>query len=131
MCASRWSIDVVGGAAQVVVMCPSDVQRRPLDPAGPIAAALAPALDPAHDRVCGCAAKLAPPPFVDLVFTAKPGDQTVSVQAKNDEELDPTLGPAFVACVGTVTARAGGTSGTCEGGGAATVVYPVRLELAP
>jgi hypothetical protein len=116
-------------------MCPSDVQRQPLDPTGPMAAALAPALDPAHDRVCGCAAKLPPPPFVDLVFTAKPADKTVSVEAKgDDDELDPTLGPAFVACVGKVTARierTQGNGGACEGGAAATLVYPVRLELAP
>jgi hypothetical protein len=131
-CATPWQLGVVGGSAQVVVMCPSDVRRAALDPAGPMAPALAPGLDPARDRVCGCASRMPPPPFVDLVFTAKPVEGRVTVEAKDDDELDPALGPAFVQCVGTVTAKfAPAHGGGCEGGGAATYVYPVRLELAP
>jgi hypothetical protein len=131
-CASPWQLGVVGGSAQVVVMCPSDVHREALDPAGPMAPALAPGLDPARDRVCGCASRMPPPPFVDLVFTARPDEGRVTVEAKDDDELDPAVGPAFVQCVGKVTAKfASAHAGGCEGGGAATYVYPVRLELAP
>ena len=132
VCAAPWALGVVGGSAQVVVMCPSDVKREPLDPTGPMGSSLTPALDPARDRVCSCAARMAPPAFVDLVFTAKPDEGRVTVEAKDDEELDPTLGPPFLACVGTVTATfAAGRTSACEGGGAATFVYPVRLDLAP
>ena len=121
----------MGGSAQVVLLCPSDVKREPLDPNGPMAPALAPALDPARERVCGCAARMQPPAFVDLVFTAKPEDGRVTIEAKGDEELDPTLGPPFLACVGTLTASfAPVHGGACEGGGAGTIVYPVRLDLA-
>jgi hypothetical protein len=114
-------------------LCPDDVRREALDPAGPVAPALAPGLDPARERVCGCASRLAPPPFVDLVFTAKPREGSVTVEAKADDDADPTLGPAFAACVGTVTAKFAPTpqGGGCGGGGAATYVYPVRLDLTP
>jgi hypothetical protein len=113
-------------------MCPDDVRREALDPAGPVAPALAPGLDPARERVCGCASRVAPPPFVDLVFTAKPSEGRVTVEAKDDDDADPTLGPAFAACVGTVTASFSPLpAGGCSGAGAATYVYPVRLELSP
>jgi hypothetical protein len=108
-------------------MCPSDVRREPLDPQGPMAPALAPGLDPARERVCGCASRVPPPPFVDLVFTAKPEEGRVTVEAKDDDELNP----AFVQCIGTVTANFARRPGAeCEGG-PATYVYPVRLELSP
>jgi hypothetical protein len=113
-------------------MCPGDVRREALDPSGPLAPALVPALDPARERVCGCAARLRPPPFVDLVFTANLPEGRVRAEAKGDaDEFDSELGAPFVACVGTVVASFPPMHATGCGGAAATVVYPVRLELEP
>lgn len=130
VCAAPWALGVIGGEAQVVVFCPGDVQRKPLDPSGPMAAALAPALDPARDRVCSCAARMQPPPAIDLVFTAKGREGRVTVEAKDDD--DPEGGAAFADCVGTPAATfAPAAADVCPAGAPATLVYPVRLELAP
>jgi hypothetical protein len=133
VCGSPWSIGVVGGGEQVVVICSNDVRRTPLASAPQLTSALSPGLDPVRDRVCGCATRLHPPPFIDLVFTAKPEEGTVTVEAKgDDDESDPQLGPPFVACTGSLVARfAHYASAVCSGGGPATLVYPVRLELEP
>jgi hypothetical protein len=130
-CARPWKLEAEGGDSRVVVVCKNDVQRQSLDDAGEMARALFPALDPARDRVCECTRKMQAPPFVDLVFTAKPDEGRVTVQANADDDLDPTLGPAFIACIGTVAARfePGPFSGCPEGG--ASLVYPVRLALEP
>jgi hypothetical protein len=120
----------MGGEAQVVVLCPGDVQRKPLDPNGPMAAALAPALDPARDRVCSCAARMQPPPVIDLVFTAKGREGRVMVEAKDDDDREGAA--AFVGCVGTPTATfAPAAANVCPAGAPATLVYPVRVELTP
>jgi hypothetical protein len=132
-CASRWSLEMVGGGAQAVVMCPGDVRRAALDPKGPLAGALSPGLEPARERVCGCAERMHAPPFVDLVLTAKLDEGRVTVEAKgDDDELDPELGPPFVACVGTVTATFSPRHGPpCGSGTATSAVYPVRIEIGP
>jgi len=130
-CDKPWTLGVIGGDARIVLTCANDVQRQPLDQSGPLARALAPGLDPSRDRVCACAAKLHAPPFVDLVFTAKPEQGLVTVRGNADEDVDPELGAAFVGCVGTVTASfAPIQSGACPGGHA-IAIYPVRLELEP
>lgn len=121
----------------MVVVCSSDVRREPLDPAGPLAPSLAAGLDPARDRVCSCAKQGDPPPFVDLVFTAKPDQGSVTVQAKDEDTSSLAAGegaPAgpFVACVGTIEARFPPKAvPACGEGAAATIIYPVRLELGP
>lgn len=132
-CASPWSLEMVGAGAQAVVLCAGDVRREPLDPKGPLAGALAPGLEPARARVCGCAERMHAPPFVDLVLTAKLDEGRVTVEAKaDDEELDPDLGPPFVACVGSLTATFTPRRGPPCGSGAATsAVYPVRIEIGP
>ena len=130
-CARPWKLEAEGGDSRVVVVCKNDVQRQSLDETGEMARALFPALDPTRDRVCECTRKMHAPAFVDLVFTAKPNEGRVTVQASADDDDDPTLGPAFIACIGTVAARfePGPFSG-CPGG-AASLVYPVRLALEP
>ena len=129
-CASRWKLEASGGESRVVVVCKNDVQRQSLEESREIAQTLFPALDPAQERVCGCTARLRPPPFIDLVFTAKPDEGRVTVQATAEDDLDPELGPAFIACVGTVTATFAPTSLEACPGGKASLIYPVRLELA-
>ena len=132
VCGQPWTFDAMGGDARVVVVCANDVRRQPLDESGETMHALSPGLAPARERVCACAGKLAPPAFVDLVFTAKPEDGRVTVQASGDQDLDPELGPAFVACVGTVSVTfAPRPSDACSGAGKVSFVYPVRLDLAP
>jgi hypothetical protein len=112
-------------------MCPGDVRREPLDLTGPVAPTIAPALDPTQSRVCDCAARLHAPAYVDLVFTSRPSEGRVTVEAKDDEdEQDPLLGPPFVACVGTVEVRFAKRPAAACGGAGGSVVYPVRLELA-
>ena len=129
-CDKPWSVDVIGGDGRVVVACPGDVQRVPLDPAGPMARALAPALDPARERICGCIGRVKAPPFVDLVFTANPEEGRVTVQADDNGDVEPEVGPPFVACIGTIVATfAPVASQACPDGAKASVVYPVRLEL--
>jgi hypothetical protein len=129
VCATPWKLEVIGGGAQVVLVCPRDVRRASLDESSAFRQALPPALDPAHDRVCACAARLHPPPFVDLVFTAHPDEGRVTVTANGDEENDAQLAPPFIACVGTVNATFDAVhSGVCPDG-PASLVYPVRLDL--
>ncbi|HZU83600.1 MAG TPA: hypothetical protein VE987_11815 [Polyangiaceae bacterium] len=131
-CDQPWNLEVIGGDGRVVVVCSHDVRRQALDELGPAAGALFPALDPARDKVCGCVAGGKAPGFVDLVFTAKPEDGQVTVQASGDDDLDPDLGPALVQCIGTLAASFPPTaSNLCEGGGKAVLIYPVRLDLAP
>jgi hypothetical protein len=124
---------MVGAGAQVVLMCPSDVRREALDPKGPLAAAINPGLAPARQRVCDCAERMHAPPFVDLVFTANLDEGHVSVEAKaDDEDTDPELGPAFVACVGSLVAAFPPHEGPpCGGGTATSAIYPVRIEIGP
>jgi hypothetical protein len=129
-CEHPWSLDVIGGNARVVVVCDKDVQRRALDESSAVASALAPALEPARQRVCGCVGRLRPPPFIDLVFTAKPQEGAVTVRASGDDDLDPELGPDFIACIGTVVAKfVPSPSDVCAGAASASYLYPVRLEL--
>jgi hypothetical protein len=81
--------------------------------------------------VCACATKSHTPPFVDLVFTAKPEEGHVIVRATADEDANSETAGAFVACVGTIRASfAPIASGACPSG-PATAIYPVRLELQP
>ena len=130
-CAAPWKLDFAGGDAQAVVVCPSDVRREAFDAASVIARALSPALGPARDRVCDCAGRVHPPAFVDLVFTARPEEGRVTVKA-GDDDLDPDLGPAFVACVGAlVAAFAPLPSEACPAAEKASFVFPVRLGLEP
>jgi hypothetical protein len=130
-CEKPWTLGVIGGDGRIVVTCANDVQRQPLDESGALARALAPGLDPSRERICACAAKLHAPPFVDLVFTAKPEQGNVTVRANADEDVDPDVGAAFVGCVGTITASFTPIhSGACPQG-QATAIYPVRLELEP
>jgi hypothetical protein len=131
-CGKPWKLEVIGGEGKVVVVCAHDVRREGFDDSGEIARALFPVLDPARERVCGCVHRGRPPAFVDLVFTARPEEGRVVAQAESNEELDPDLGPPFVACVGTVVATyAPVPSLVCPGAGKASFVYPVRLELSP
>ena len=133
-CGNAWSLDVIGGDGRVVVACAHDVQRRSLDPTSAIARALSPALDPARERVCACAGRMRAPPFVDLVFTARPEDGQVTVRPSDAEaeDADPELGPAFAACIGTVVTTFDPlASGACPDAEKASVLYPVRLELEP
>jgi len=130
-CASPWKLDFAGGDARVVVVCANDVRREAFDESSVIARSLSPALVPARDRVCDCAGRVRAPAFVDLVFTAKPEEGRVTVKA-GDEDLDPDLGPAFVACVGAlVAAFAPIPSEACPSAGKASFVFPVRLGLEP
>jgi hypothetical protein len=73
------------------------------------------------------------PAFVDLVFTAKLDEGQVAVEAKaDDDDSDPELTPAFVACVGSLAARFPPHKGPpCGGGTATSAVYPVRIEIGP
>ena len=130
-CAAPWTLDFAGGDARVVVVCANDVRREAFDESSVVARTLSPALVPARDRVCACAGRVPAPPFVDLVFSAKPEDGRVTVKA-GDDDLDPELGPAFVACVGAlVAAFAPLPSEACPDAGKASFVFPVRLGLEP
>jgi hypothetical protein len=125
-------LDVIGGNARVVVVCDTDVQRRALDESSAVARSLLPALEPARERVCACVTRLRPPPFIDLVFTAKPQEGEVTVRGSGDDDVDPELGPDFIACIGTVVAKfAAAPSDVCAGAAKASYLYPVRLELGP
>jgi hypothetical protein len=111
------------------VVCGKDVQRQSLEESSEMAQALFPALDPAQERVCACSGRVRTPPFIDLVFTAKPDEGRVTAQATADDDLDPEIGAAFVACIGTVTASfAPKPFGACPAG-KVSLLYPVRLEL--
>lgn len=133
-CSQKWTLDgVAGGPGRVVVVCGSDVRREALDESGPMARAIVPALEPARERVCACAGRIASPAFVDLVITAILDDGRVTAEAsKPDDALDPDVDPAFAACVGTVVASfAPSRPGGCASLGKMTVVYPVRIDLTP
>jgi hypothetical protein len=131
VCERPWKLEAAGGDSRVVVVCNNDVQRESLEGSSEMARALFPALDPAQERVCACTGRLRVPPFVDLVFTAKPDEGRVTVQASAEDDLDPELGPPFIACIGSVTASfAPMPFGACPEG-KASFVYPVRLELEP
>jgi hypothetical protein len=119
----------------VIVVCGSDVRRESLSRSPALRSAIAPALEPARQRVCACAARLPPPAFVDLVVTVIPGQGRASVEAnpggETDEEVDPALGAPFVACVGTVVATSprAHPAGICDGALEGTLKFPMRVEL--
>jgi hypothetical protein len=120
----------MGGEGKVIVVCAHDLQRAALDELPALRSSLSPALDPAQSRVCACAGRLRPPPFVELVITAHPEAGRVTVEAKAEDDTDPELGPPFIACVGTLTASFEPLhSGACPGGEAASFVYPVSIDL--
>jgi hypothetical protein len=129
-CALPWTLeDVAGGPGRVVVVCGSDVRRQAVE-SGPMTRAIDPALEPARQRVCSCAARLPLPAFVDLVVTSVPDEGHARVEASEpDEELDADVAAAFVACVGTLsTTFASSHADTC-GAEKATYVYPLRVDL--
>jgi hypothetical protein len=120
----------MGGDGRVIVVCAHDVRRATLDESPALGQSLYPALDPAQSRVCACARRLRPPPLVELVLTAHPEEGKVTVEAKGEDDSDPELGPAFVACVGTFTASFEPVrSGACPGEDHASFVYPVSIDL--
>jgi len=129
-CALPWTLeDVAGGPGRVVVVCGNDVRRQAVEP-GAMTRAIDPALEPARQRVCACAARMPVPAFVDLVVTSTPDQGRARVEASEpDDELDPAVAPAFVACVGSlVTTFARLHADTC-GADEATFVYPLHVEL--
>jgi hypothetical protein len=128
-CNEPWAPD--GAAERVVVVCGSEVRREAFDKAGNVARAIAPSLELARERVCVCASRVPPPPHVDLAVRAAPDEGRATVEIEDPEEdLDPTLGPDFVACFGTVvTTFAPLHLDACSGGGNAVLVYPVRVDL--
>ena len=129
-CGKPWKLEVMGGEGKVIVVCAHDVRRAALDESPALGRALYPAMDPAQSRVCACAGRLHPPPFVELVLTARPEEGRVTVEAKGEEDSDPELGPAFVSCVGSLTATFEPVrSGACPGGEPASFVYPVSIDL--
>jgi len=133
-CSQTWTLDgVAGGPGRVVVVCGSDVRREGLDGSGAMAGAIVPGLEPARERVCACAARMAAPDFVDLVLTSVPDDGRVTAEAgKPEDDLDPEQDPAFAACVGTVVARFAPSHGeVCAGSAKTTLVYPLRIDLTP
>lgn len=130
-CSQSWTLaDMSGGPGRVVVVCGSDVRRASLDPVL-MARAIDPALGPARERVCACASRMPAPEYVDLVVTSTPDDGRASVEASEpDEELDPALAPAFVACVGKLaTTFPRAHAQACDGADKATFVYPLHVEL--
>ncbi len=133
-CAQEWTLEGAGGdQASVVVVCGTDVRRELLSRSASLGRAVAPALEPARKRVCACAERLAVPPFVDLVVTANPDRGRASVEASDDDDLDSTLGPPFVKCIGTVetTFAPVHTAEACHGAAEATLKYPIRVQLRP
>jgi hypothetical protein len=129
-CALPWTLeDVAGGPGRVVVVCGSDVRRQAVEP-GAMTRAIDPALEPARQRVCACAAKMPVPAFVDLVVTSSPDQGRARVEASEpDDELDPAVAPAFVACVGSLVATFARLHADTCGAGEATFVYPLHVEL--
>jgi len=128
-CSERWTPDST--SERVVVVCGGDVRRAAFDGAGEIARAIAPALEPARERVCECASRVSPPPHVDLAVRTAPDEGRATVEITDPEEdLDPSLGPEFAACFGTVvTTFAPFHVDACLGGGNAILIYPVRVDL--
>jgi hypothetical protein len=130
-CGQSWALeDAAGSSAQILVVCGNDVRREPVD-AGPMARALDPALQVAHDRVCSCAARVRAPAFVDLVITASPSDGHASVEpSEPDASLDPDVAPGFLACLGSFpVAFPKFAVDACDGHGATTYVYSLNVEL--
>jgi len=129
-CALPWTLeDVEGGAGRVVVVCGSDVRRRDVEP-GVMIRALDAALEPARERVCSCAGRMTVPAYVDLVVTSKPDDGQASVVASEpDDELDPALAAAFVACIGTLQMSIARSHADTCGSDKATFVYPLHVDL--
>jgi hypothetical protein len=128
-CADPWAPD--SATERVVIVCGGDVRREGFDETGEIARAITPALDPARERVCACASRATPPPHVDLSVRAIPDEGRATVEiADPEEDLDPTLGPEFAACFGTVVATFSPFHlAACAAGGNAIVIYPVRVDL--
>jgi hypothetical protein len=128
-CADPWAPD--GATERVVVVCGAEVRRDAFDKNGDMIRAVAPALEPARERVCACAARMTPPPHVDLAVRSSPDEGRATVElADPEDDLDPTLGPDFVACVGTVvTTFAPFHLDACPTGGNAVLLYPVRVDL--
>jgi hypothetical protein len=133
-CSEKWDVeDLVAAGGRVIVVCGTDVRRERLAESADLARAIGAALDPARERVCACAAHMRPPPFVDLVLTVWPTDGRVRVESSDPvDEQDPAVGAPFLACVGATTSRASMPRlDVCNGPGEASLVYPVRVELAP
>jgi hypothetical protein len=135
-CAQEWTLDRAGSdPGSVIVVCGSDVRRELLSRSPALRGAIAPALEPARQRVCACAARQPPPAFVDLVVTATPGRGRATVEgslsAEADDDVDPALGAPFVACIGTVVATFPPLppAGVCDGALEGTLKYPLRVEL--
>jgi hypothetical protein len=131
-CGQSWALeDAAGGSSQILVVCGNDVRREPAA-AGPMARALDPALEVAHERVCSCAQRVRAPASVDLVITAVPAEGRASVESTDpDASLDPDVAPGFLACVGSIPVSfAKFPADACEGHGATTYVYSLDVELA-
>ena len=131
-CALPWTLeDVEGGQGRVVVVCGSDVRRQDVEP-GVMTRAIEPALEPARQRVCSCAARLPVPAFVDLVVTSIPDEGRASVEeGELDDELDRELATAFMACVGKLTTAVPRAHLDACGPEKAMLKYPLRVDLAP
>ena len=130
-CGQSWALeDAAGSSAQILVVCGNDVRREPATP-GPMARALDPALEVAHERVCSCAQRVRAPAFVDLVITASPSEGHANVEpSEPDASLDPDVAPGFLACVGSFpVAFSKFAVDACEGHGATTYVYSLNVEL--
>jgi hypothetical protein len=129
-CALPWTLEnLAGGPGRVVVVCGSDVRRQEVEP-GAMTRSIDPALETARQRVCACAARMRVPEYVDLVVTSTPDEGRAKVEASEpDEELDPEIAAAFVACVGTVSATVPKSHPDTCGSSKATFVYPLRVDL--
>lgn len=131
-CGQSWALeDAAGGSSRILVVCGNDVRREPAA-AGPMARALNPALEVAHERVCSCAQRVRAPASVDLVITAVPAEGRATVESTDpDASLDPDVAPGFLACVGSIPVSfAKFPADACEGHGATTYVYSLDVELA-
>jgi hypothetical protein len=129
-CSQKWTLeDVEGGAGRVVVVCGNDVRRQDVEP-GAMTRAIDPALEPARERVCACAARMTVPAFVDLVVTSSPDEGRARVEpGELDDELDAELAAPFLACVGTVKTTFPRSHADACGADKATFVYPLRVDL--
>jgi hypothetical protein len=128
-CSRPWNLEEAeGGPGRVVVVCGNDVRREPFDPSGSMIRAISPALEPARQRVCNCAAHLQAPAYVDLVVTTVPSEGRAKIEASDPE--DDELGPPFVSCVGHVVATfPPARPEACSDHGKVVFVYPFRVEL--
>jgi hypothetical protein len=129
-CALPWTLeDVEGGAGRVVAVCGGDVRRLDLE-AGPMTRSIEAVLEPGRARVCACAARMAAPPYLDLVVTTSPDEGTATLEpGETDEEQDAELTAPFVACVGTVKASFPRSHADTCGQDRAVFKYPLRVEL--